>query len=594
MSEAIRLSVEETNKLRAQLGLPLLPTQNSNPDQSNEQISSRNSKSQSGKSLSIQETNLLRRSLGLKLLDEDNSQPSALVRDGSDAKLNNNDELGPKTADSELKNGNNNFGMKVGHSAKQLAQLNDGDVFFLEDKDILDDTDDVFVNADLVKQQKQESRDRERAKLGLGSRSSFPGFEEESDPEDDLQQLTIIGSTIQIPEKPISDSKPVISGNVTQLSGLFDDLEPELKPKSSKIKTSKFKKPKGSSSRKRTNDDYQDVVTTASKMVTSSLTFEEADSDDIEASLAKARQKKAKIRSQMTPAEIAAEARTHYRLDVMANLKDGLVFDQTKDFLDNLSSKSIDHGGAELENPVIETIPAQILNETESSSSEKRNGEIFTVTESNSTPSSPSLEEPLQKAKDQPSETNSISHEAQTQESATESNSENEDVLEAEIPKFGSVSSTLKYLRQTAAMTSEADKRANKFKHEKFKEQSLIRMKISAQERIVKEELLNDVNYNRLSPEDKERIYDETLSRRLIQEKIITDKPRRGDRYSSAPQTDDLKDYNPQVHIQHKDEAGQVMDQKQAWKALSHRYHGLAPKKVKRTKMKSRAERTIN
>lgn len=595
MSEAIRLSVAETNKLRAQLGLPLLPTGESSSDQSD--VTTGN-KTQSKKSLSIQETNRLRRSLGLGLLDEDISKASTYRNDASENRYD-RAETGPNMVSSEPKDNRTQYGMKIGHSAKKLSQLKEGDVFTLEDKDILDESDDVFVNADLVKQQKQESIDREKLKQGSGFRSTLLAFDEESDPEDDLQHLRIEGSTIQIPEMPVSPPEPAESGNITRISGLFDDLVPELKPNVSRSKTVKFKKSKGSSSRKRTNDEYQEIITNASEMITSSFALDEEDSDDIEASLAKARQKKAKKRSQMSSEEIAAEARTHHRLDVIADLKDGLVFDQTKDFLENLSTRTPGSDHIQLDGNNItgnDSLPSRHL-QIDDNSVKRDNANADTVSaDSNSGPllvvTSTDNSSPVINSATSAIET--IGQSNEPDESEATCNPENQEASEIEAPKFNSVLSTLKYLRQTATMTSEAEKKANRFKHQKLKEQSIIRMKILAQERIIKEELLKDVHYNRLTPEEKEKIYDDTLNRRLIEEKIISDKPRRGDRYRTAQGVDELENYNPQVHIRHKDENGQVMDQKQAWKALSHRYHGLAPKKVKRTKMKSRAERTIN
>lgn len=593
MSEAIRLSVAETNKLRAQLGLQLLPIEDSRSDKSDEPSDSANRKAQSEKSLSIQETNRLRRSLGLRLLDEDSIEASAPHLDNRDPTAGRGDSRS-ETALPKRRNTDQNPGMEIGHSAKQLSQLKDGEVFTLEDKDILDESDDVFVNEELIKQQKQASRDKDRFHGGGASRSAFPSFDEESEPEDDLQYLSVVGSTIQMPEKPVSESRPVPSGNVTQISGLFDDLESESRSKSSKSKTVKFKKTKGSTSRKRTNEEYQDIVSSASQMVTSSLALEEADIDEIEASLAKARQKKAKSRSQMTPAEIAAEARTHHRLDVIADLKDGLVFDQTKDFLDSLATNTAESDSASMpeKSSEIKVTLTNNLNIGEISASKHNEHASDVVAAVESAPLKSLGSSQLRENAASDDALSEHNNELQEHENASES--ANQDGLEIEAPKFGSVLSTLKYLRQTATMTSEAEKKANKFKHEKLKEQSLIRMKILAQERIVKEELLTDVNYTRLSPEEKEKIFDETLTRRLIQENIISDLPKRGDIYGASQQADELENYNPQVHIRHKDEAGQVMDQKQAWKALSHRYHGLAPKKVKRTKMKSRAERTVN
>lgn len=575
MATEIRLSIEETNKLRAQLGLTLLPTESSDrsiTEQKQGRVPSRdatNNGSQTKSSLSIEETNKLRRSLGLRPLE---SEPSELEsNDKTSLSSNQSSHVTTSRKEPELQE---KEGIQIAHSARQLANIQDGEVFTLEDKDILDEDEDRFENEKLVKMDKQEKIDRERRKMGL-SRSNFSNlmYNSESEQDDEPEEIRAVGSKIALPKEKSSTIQDIPTENVVTISGLFGDLDEEPKPKESK-KPPKFKKSKNkASSKKRTLDvDIDQNITGATEMVTLVLTIEEEDFDDIEDSLAKSRREKARARTHMTAEQIAAEAKMNLRLDAISDLKDGIVFDGTNDFLESLSS--------------LNAAPAEITEESTNISGPIKDEEGKEAVTSH-----------------EPNEASSVAKDDTTQlpeidtinKPRHESEEENqiEEEQKPEEAKFASVSSTLKYLRQTSATTSEAEKQAYKVKREKEKEQSLVRIKISIQERIVREELEKDSSYGRMSQEEKDKTFDRVLSERLVSEGIIADIPTSGryNRYNS--QVDDLADYNPQVHVTHKDEKGQVLDQKQAWKVLSHRYHGLAPKHAKRAKLKSRSERTV-
>ena len=45
-----------------------------------------------------------------------------------------------------------------------------------------------------------------------------------------------------------------------------------------------------------------------------------------------------------------------------------------------------------------------------------------------------------------------------------------------------------------------------------------------------------------------------------------------------------LKIYNPKVELTYKDELGNVLNTKQAYKQLSHKYHGTGLDKIKETR----------
>lgn len=580
MAEEIRLSIEETNKLRAQLGLPLLPS-SANNDQSSErskEAKSRNSKEAA--SLSIDETNRLRRSLGLRPLEDDQGVANGTYKPdpiGSSA-LKDKDTQSKRTPDS-------GYSLQVGHTAKELAQLNDGDVFTLEDKGILSDDDDCFVNEALQKQGNQEKLEREKRKIG--ARHAAPAFyDDELESEDDLQQIQVVGSTIKISEVAEKKEEPNVDGNITRISGLFDDLD-SLEKTSSSRKPVTFKKSKGKSSSKKRSvaTDVDSTINVPSEMVTMSFALEEENLDDLEGALTKARSEKAKARSRLSAEELAAEVRVNRRMDLIADLKDGLVFDGTDDFLGEISSNGDNNAQNETSTDKVEGLLANLVKEVPAVESDSR------ISESSEPPEF-TEKSAVQDSLESPSLPSSPKGNSIKNEPEAKSTSEDQ-TSPMEGPRLGGILASLKYLRQSGASTSEAEKKAYKMKRDKEKEQGLIRIKISIQERIVREELEKDPVYIRLDQEQRDRIFDRVLSDRLVSEGIIEDVPARGrsSRYGEAE--DSLAGYNPQVHVLHKNESGQVMDQKQAWKALSHRYHGLAPKNVKRAKVKSLSERTI-
>lgn len=583
MTEEIRLSVEETNKLRAQLGLALLPTE------IGKSYSKSNTKSSSKTfSLNFDETNRLRRSLGLRPIvdfaDDDNG----------------NDKSYTNSKDKKAENSNV---WKVGHSKKELGRLKEGDVFTLEDKSVLDD-EDCLVNEDLITHGKQEKIDREKKNLGLTKNNTFfSNLHDEEESEVDLQPVQLIGSAIELPKQGLPQEIDYERKNITKFTDLFEDSEPDLKP-SKKKKQIKFKKSKlNQTAKKRVNEDFQEVQLTTSTMTTLTFALEDEETDELEEALSKVRQYKARKRGHMTAEEIASEAQMNFRIDLIAELKDGIVYDDTGDFLDTLAPMEKLYGvepnddkssqlkclrtnedvlPTELAEPIRDVKPAEIatLKEVEPAEAIQLKNETVSELklkgEAKQNQSTEQLDNIISDSKD---------HGDDIAAKSKFTDAEQAEEVE-QRSEFASVLSTLKFLRQNAFTTSEADKKTYKMKRIHEKEQSLIQIKISIQERIVREELEKDPTYTKLTEEKKAVIFDRVLSERLIDKGIIAHFPSKG-RYNRYNRTDELADYNPQIQIRYKDQTGQVLDRKQAWKALSHKYHGLAPKNVKRAKTKN-------
>lgn len=225
MAAEIELSIAETNKLRAQLGLPLIPVAEGKEEKSPERDSSE---------LTIEQTNKLRASLGLRQLEDappkrKNATPSTaksaanrvsasqvladLYKEvDTDAWL---EGLGKgkkstKKPETVLAQDDDEPQVEVAHDAKVLAEVADGDVFTLEDLDLLGEGNDVLSNEKLAKVSKQKQDETERKKidrLRFGAKVSF-------ELDDDMESsgpVVIRGTSIDISEKPDSPPMPIHS-----------------------------------------------------------------------------------------------------------------------------------------------------------------------------------------------------------------------------------------------------------------------------------------------------------------------------------------------------------------------------------------------
>ena len=573
MAEEIRLSVKETNKLRARLGLPLLPTGPPEKPITDAEAAKNARTPKNGVSLSVQETNRLRRSLGLR----------PAVPDGPDATATTDTEIDSSLANYAGHSAGEDLGVRVGHSAKELSSLRDGEVFTLEDRGILDEDDDCLVNEGLERHSKQQKPDRERKKLGRSVGAGLGVFyDDESEPEVEIQPVLIVGTTITPSRVALQDPQPP-SGNVVKIAGLFDDLDEKQPAKHDR--PIKFKKSKMKSGSKRQIAE-QPLVVATSEMVTLTLAIDDDVDDDIEDFLARSRREKVIARAQMSVEELSAEARTNARMSMVADLKDGLVFDPTRDFLDTLgddplrdgdeiAAKSDSSAGIVTDSAV--PTGGSVANADETDIKDVLN--VAQLTATNGGQEIKQIERMEAVAIEKPA-----SNDLKTPYKQSEEPEPSSPTIEA--PRLGGILSTLKYLRQHSKVPSESAKKAFRMKRDKEKKHGLVRIKISIQERLAREELKKDPAYDRATPEQKEKIFDRVLSERLVSEGIVSDSQVSGRYQRHAGTSDDLANYNPQVQVLNKDETGKVLSQKEAWKALSHRYHGLAPKNAKRAKVK--------
>lgn len=563
MAEEISLSVEETNRLRAQIGLPLLPVKKEGDGDSGFKAKLE---------LSVKETNKLRASLGLRpLVEETNPEiespkktvteesPETFQVDSSQKVFYNdagsdwleNVGKGKKQAKAaEEKKESSNKGIAVGHTALALADVQDGDVFTLEDQNILNDEEERMVNEKIAKAEKfrdEESEKRKVAALKFGARFD----EDEEDGSDELAQTS--GSTILLSGQ---EKKAPVKTGTTKMDALFDDLD-EPKPTATKFK----KKSKRKSLAKKREIPNDEELETHRPMVTETLNFEDGQDEEaeIQQMLAKNREKQQKKRKLLTPEQLAQEIQLHQRAS-MGERVGVVVFDDTSEFL-----SSIGRGETQNDEKPGVSDAAEINNDaTEVSNGIENNGK------------------PQQVEKDSTDETEDVKNELLSMPTEETSNT----------PKFGSMADTLKYLRGNNMVKAELtlEKEARKQQEQRVKEAELQRIAISIEERSVKQELELDQSYSRLSKEEQDSTLDRILNERLVAKGLFEASKGRYSNYKS----DRLSAYNPQVQLKYKDNQGNELDQKQAFKQLSHDYHGTAPKhKKKRAGAKSEGEHVV-
>ena len=574
MAAEIELSIAETNKLRAQLGLPLIPVAEGKEEKSPERDSSE---------LTIEQTNKLRASLGLRQLEDappkrKNATPSTaksaanrvsasqvladLYKEvDTDAWL---EGLGKgkkstKKPETVLAQDDDEPQVEVAHDAKVLAEVADGDVFTLEDLDLLGEGNDVLSNEKLAKVSKQKQDETERKKidrLRFGAKVSF-------ELDDDMESsgpVVIRGTSIDISEKPDSPPMPIHSVSTP----LFQDEPAEDKTGPVKMKKLKMKKPK----HKRKAID--DSIKVTEPMVTQTLLEEEPeDAEELEAILSASRDKKVKRRKLMSAEEIAHEVSLHLRLDTVDKI-DGIVYDSTKDFLDTLlaekEAREEKGNGKEIEEEV-----EKVEGKEEVENEDHQPRELVSGVEKID-------EVQVEKLADNElgqRESDDVRSEAKTQ------------------APLNSLLATLQYLRKSNFVpdTNEEQKQVEKKLREARKEAQLMKLQISIEERTLREELEKDSGYKGLPAKEKENTFDRILNQRLIEKGLVSDvNPHsKYSRYEKKP--DRLSDYRPQVKLSYKDEKGNLLDRKQAWKQLLHKYHGLAPKQKKESpKAKSELE----
>lgn len=604
--EVISLSIEETNKLRQKIGLPLLPT-TTTTNISSDSTEYKNYEDYERERLQNLKNNQLIERINIakfnsnkrKFLTNETIIDNAEDLDTDDW-LNN---LGESTESSKphkkqkttiVKSNLNDTGPTttiIGHTTKELQSLGNNEILTLKDTDLINDDDEdgtgsILMNQDLsnkakLKRNLAERKEAENIKFNGRHyrRNNKEEKEEEEEEFNDIDGLLtndkviMSGSTIDLssntakPPPPPKDKKK----NMMAITNLFEDLDNDTLSNNNNIKSNvpikmkKIKKKKDNNKKKSNKLKLLDDTIKPVELLVETNIDNDDDIDDIENQLSNSisnlRTKKLQTRLEFTPEQLAEEISANKRWEFerkleQENLKNNNnnnnVYNDTIGFLNNLETN--------------------ILSES---------GEVEVTTNINEESADDDDEDDVKQQEVELKQTNpgvySIVEEKQK---------------EDEAPKFsGGLAETLKFLKsrnildpESITTTNEELRQQELAREEAIKKSELLKMKISIEERILKEELSKDKSYIRMPKIERSGYFEKLLDTRLKQKGIIID----NNTGTTTKKTNlgmvqnNLKIYNPKVELTYKDELGNVLNTKQAYKQLSHKYHGTGLDKNKK------------
>lgn len=607
--EVISLSIEETNKLRQKIGLPLLPTTTTTTTNiSSDSTEYKNYEDYERERLQNLKNNQLIERINIakfnsnkrKFLTNETIIDNAEDLDTDDW-LNN---LGESTESSKphkkqkttiVKSNQNDTGPTttiIGHTTKELQSLGNNEILTLKDTDLINDDDEdgtgsILMNQDLsnkakLKRNLAERKEAENIKFN-GRHYRRNNKEEEEEEEEEFNDIDglltndkviMSGSTIDLssntakpPPSPKDKKK-----NMMAITNLFEDLDNVTLSNNNNIKSNvpikmkKIKKKKDNNKKKSNKLKLlDDTIKPVELLVETNIGNDDDDIDDIENQLSNSisnlRTKKLQTRLEFTPEQLAEEISANKRWEFerkleQENLKNNNnnnnVYNDTIGFLNNLETN--------------------ILSES---------GEVEVTTNINEESADDDDEDDVKQQEVESKQTNpgvySIVEEKQK---------------EDEAPKFsGGLAETLKFLKsrnildpESITTTNEELRQQELAREEAIKKSELLKMKISIEERILKEELSKDKSYIRMPKIERSGYFEKLLDTRLKQKGIIID----NNTGTTTKKTNlgmvqnNLKIYNPKVELTYKDELGNVLNTKQAYKQLSHKYHGTGLDKNKK------------
>ncbi|RCK65087.1 U4/U6.U5 small nuclear ribonucleoprotein component [Candida viswanathii] len=520
--DVISLSLEETNKLRAQVGLPLIPVASSHKDTEVENFDKHQkevSNKQKNEELLQRINDAKFKSNKRKIIGDD-----TLVGDSKEVdtdewllKITNDEETKPKKKQKAMPRKDEETLAVICHSAKELRNIGDNEILTLADSALLDD-EDVLTSETLSRNAKlkKDLAERNEAESIKFRGRHYKKNNDEEDEEDEEDDGVLLGSgkviinknTVTLPEVKKSEEEK----NTATFTNLFDEIDEleEKKPKSV-VKMKKIKKKKGAKSSRKTDSDER---------VTLIPVDDDIDDPEYDISLMLSRSKKLQSRDEFTPEKLAEEIAANRRWEFERTLeRESLtenVYDDTTGFLNNLENNLLDDEDKHEE---------EVNGESHTNGKFERNG----------------------KGSDNETDT---------------------------TPKFsGGLADTLKFLKSRNIIGTQTNTSLTKAqeleRQEASKKSELLKMKISIEERILKEELAKDKKYIRMPKADKASHFEKLLDKRLHEKGIVI-------------KEENLKVYNPKVELTYKDDSGNVLDRKKAWKEFSHKYHGTGLDKKKK------------
>lgn len=609
MEESI--TVEETNKLRQKLGLPLIPVPEQAPNGASKDKDEPQGNGNAKSSISLEETNRIRASLGLKPIqpeteakeDDDAvarknwlakveqeqnaarsnklAQQIQKVKDrtakrkvlegkslGEDEEDENSrswiknfrkkqaflrqqreveeDDDGTEAADKAEYTSKDLSGIKVGHNVDDLMDTVGDTVLILKDKSVLDDDDEeneLVSNALTAKQKVEESKKAKQGKRKFADDADLEEENKESFFVLDGQEIVSSGAS-----KPAEKPEPASNTTkTTQVALNFDDdldgaasANDYEQPSVSFKKRKKPKKTKAAPAKRQWKDEDED------ENVRVNASNDDDDDDDLEARLLAHRRKALKLQRNrgprsrgLTPEELAENILNDNDDKQDPDEEDGVVVSETTDFLATIKMQvnAATEGSAETENGGTE-----VRAEVDSAKDKMDEDQPEDMSQA------PLADEPQ--------------HEEAEPASVTA-------VLDSGAAEEHSVSlsmaDTLKLLRQRGVIDTDAEateaqvrKQRREWARQARKEQIERELRYAHE----KNQLRNAGTYNTLSQREREE--------------LSAQQNRAREREEARAAEERFRDYKPDIKLEYRDDMGNLLSSKEAFKHMSHKFHGNA------------------
>lgn len=551
------LSLDDTNKLRISLGLKPITKDNASnlneksSEEYQQEIRNREKEEKIKKNLEIAKSRAAKRkkiNISKSLLD-DNDQDD----DGDDwlSKIKKPSEVknDKKVKRARVDEDGGMSGVKVGHSIDDINQLQQEDVILtLKDRSIHDDEDELESDL-LVKKQKLEKQMAE--KLRTNKYKKFDGLESEEKTlleryNEELngengESFILNGETIKV-DKP-KEAKTLEKTGKRRMEFSLDDDEDGAEDeimgnsdyaKAKPIKMKKLKKKSGNGRKKEERKDEEGDVVALESVELKDEDSSIQDDFELQNALALKRLKNHRKRKNLKPEDIAKEINEDKENGMNVDkVEQGIVIDENTEFLSSIRARN-DEEEPKDEEIVQDAEPIQDTNE------DKMDVE----------PSEPLDNETV------------------------------EDEEDAQDVNFnGGIGSLLGFLKSKNIVQEktsdqiESDRKAKELK----KKLDLEKLKTEIEKRIYEENLREDSSFKKLSKKERE----EVLESELQQFK---------DLQNSEEVASKLENYKPQVKLRYIDEYGREMNTKEAYKHLSHQFHGKGPNKSKIAKKLKKVE----
>ncbi|KAK9453519.1 SART-1 protein [Dipodascopsis uninucleata] len=594
------LSIEETNRLRLSLGLRPIPIESrtgsdasvqekvKTRDDDEEAVANWRAKyEQEKKNAELEATRQriqrakerverLKYLEGKSLGDDDNEDDSALAWIKKTRR--NKKQVRISMADDEVEETSKVYssadlkGLRVGHSLDEISGMDDDVILTLKDRGVLEEGEDELISEVLDAKRRAEKNIENRKK-----KAKYRGFEDDEDEdrgilsryedEDDENsknffnidsEVISVGSSQAQRElkqdlKHEGSVKVSLDVNVLPTDIRESDYMPAVDP--SKIKIKKPKKFKSKNSRKRTLEENNGAqIGDSDNMVVDTDVIED---DDLYLQTALARQRRLaqkKRKTQIATPEMLAQSLREQNEDFYPDnsLSGGLVIDDTSEFVDSLTSIKDEEtqrpGNARI-------IKREIVEEHEPSVMNDDSAMDLTNT-------------------------------SKQGEEAAKIESDSDDVertgLEEEpVLSQTGIGDTVAMLRSRGFLKS-------------LEEEDKERMRIERQNRlwrvdIQKRRVQSELEAKAQREADRKSGKYDNLTHREREEAAQRENQLRQLQEAREAQRR-FKDYKPEIKLEYKDEFGRSMNQKEAFKHLSHQFHGKGSGRKKTEKKLKKIE----